>query len=162
MLSPAFYGRISLLDRQLCRRGCGSGFHIIRLRRRSIRRSEERLVGKECLRLCIARWSSYHETKQTGLGTSGSLWINISKKTSKMTHVQAEYHYEKSQVHKNWSVDREGPDTSVKRRQYQSCYLRAGNVKSRWFERFFLGSTPCAMLPNVLVGAYAGRLISGW
>ena len=26
----------------------------------SVRRSEERRVGKECLRLCRSRWSPYH------------------------------------------------------------------------------------------------------
>ena len=29
-------------------------------RRRTISRSEERRVGKECLRLCRSRWSPYH------------------------------------------------------------------------------------------------------
>ena len=31
-----------------------------RLRRRRSARSEERRVGKECLRLCRSRWSPYH------------------------------------------------------------------------------------------------------
>ena len=33
---------------------------IIRLKKDKIIRSEERRVGKECLRLCRSRWSPYH------------------------------------------------------------------------------------------------------
>src|SRR3546814_11043294 len=36
-----------------------------RRRRRAVRRSEERRVGKECVSTCRSRWSPYHYKKKT-------------------------------------------------------------------------------------------------
>src|SRR3546814_13042317 len=51
-------------------------------RRRGAGRSEERRVGKECVRTCRSRWSPYHYNKKLILSTSDSAYDYESHRQS--------------------------------------------------------------------------------
>ena len=56
--SGTYHGPESLLEKEI--RGAEMDSRLIEKDFLFIPRSEERRVGKECLRLCRSRWSPYH------------------------------------------------------------------------------------------------------
>ena len=58
-MASGWFRRLDLAGQETFGEGRGA-WEIFVMIRYSVSRSEERRVGKECLRLCRSRWSPYH------------------------------------------------------------------------------------------------------